>query len=224
MAGNKDRVFLGGDIPGDSSDDPLPSAKSVPELPVLSGPSRPAGRVLSNDDRGTLERWARSRSASFRLVLRTRIVLMTQSGVSRAATADALGTTTRTVRLWCRRFEAGGIEAIRHDAPGRGRRAGLQPETVEAIVRLTRYPADRRRPTAREVARAVGTSAASVCRVWAAQGLRPARARRHAADGALHRSTSPDAGVARCETGSAEGPTGVPHRSCGGRDIQPHSS
>jgi hypothetical protein len=148
---------------------------AVPELDLGARPRRTPTRELPESDRLTLERWAKSRSASFRLVLRSRIVLMVHGGMSMAATAKALGTTPRTVRLWCRRFGQGGAEALRRDAPGRGRRPGLSADVVERIVALTTEPADGRRPTARMVAVAAGTSPASVCRVWAARGIGPVR-------------------------------------------------
>jgi transposase len=166
--------------------------------------------VLSDADRLTLERWSRSRSASFRLVLRSRIVLMVRAGVSRAATAKALATTARTVRLWCQRFDEGGTDALRRDAPGRGRRVGLSLETVQAIVDLTLHPAGGERPTARQLARAVGTSPASVCRVWATQGIRPAVARRQAAGGSDRaRVARHDDRGARCETNTPAGEADV---------------
>ena len=146
---------------------------AVTGLRVKPDRRRSSTRLLSEADRLTLERWSHSRSASYRLVLRSRIVLMVRGGRSKASTAKALATTARTVKLWCHRFDEGGADALRRDAPGRGRRPGLSPETIAAIVSLTGNPPDGLRPTARDVARQVGTSPESVCRVWALNGLRP---------------------------------------------------
>lgn len=169
----RNKVLWLADLLGGGFRQAISSPDGVPEItppPSHIGPKRHA---LPDADRGLLERWARSRSAPFKLVLRSRIVLMVHSGVSMAATAKALSTTPRTVRLWCRRYELEGAESLRHEAPGRGRRAGLSAETVERIVALTLSPLDGKRPTARAVATASGTSPASVCRVWAARGIRP---------------------------------------------------
>lgn len=173
----------------------------VPQLRIRPDRRRSVRDGLPEADRLALERWSRSRSETFRLVQRSRIVLMVFGGASRAATAKALATTTRTVRLWCHRYLSGGVEALRRDAPGRGRRTGLSPETVQRIVALTIHPPDGRRPTARELAHAVGTSPASVCRVWAANGIRPAQSRRESAgsgpNGPVFRR---DDRAVRCET------------------------
>ena len=190
------------------STDPAPTV--VPEIAAASAETLREVSALPDADRAMLERWARSRSAPFKLVLRSRIVLMVHSGVSMAATAKSLSTTPRTVRLWCRRYGQGGVEALRREAPGRGRRAGLSAETVERIVTLTLSPADGQRPTARVVAAAVGTSPASVCRVWAARGIRPARGKEgrgaHARPGGHERA---DDRAPRCETAGVDGRSGA---------------
>lgn len=172
-------------------------------------PSGASSRALPDADRSVLERWVRSRSASFRLVLRSRIVLLLGRGLSNAAVARTLDTTTRTVRLWWERYRAAGPEGLRREAPGRGRRPGLSLETVGTIVERTTHPTDGRRPTAREVARTVGTSAASVCRVWASHGIQPAHGRKEMAGGdADHPPAGRDDRAVRCETEAVAGCAG----------------
>lgn len=72
--------------------------------------------------RDTLERWARQRTAEYRIVRRSRILLLLVDGMSAREVARVLLTTRHTVDLWRRRFEAEGVESILKDRPGRGRR------------------------------------------------------------------------------------------------------
>jgi transposase len=96
-----------------------------------SGPSRP----LPPEDRARLEHWIKSSTSPQRLVLRSRIVLLSASGISADAVARQLGISRPTVRLWVRRFDEGGPQALAHDAPGRGRHAALDAATVLARLR-----------------------------------------------------------------------------------------
>ena len=56
-----------------------------------------------------------------RLVFRSRIVLLAARGMPSPHVARQLDTSQDTVRLWRRRFAAAGPDALRRDAPGRGR-------------------------------------------------------------------------------------------------------
>jgi DNA-binding NarL/FixJ family response regulator len=78
--------------------------------------------ALSRTDRDALERWTRQSTAEYRLVRRSRILLLLADGMSAREVARALRTTRHTVDLWRRRFEAEGVESIRKDRPGRGRK------------------------------------------------------------------------------------------------------
>lgn len=84
--------------------------------------SHRAPLTLSADDRRTLHRWIRAATSPQRLVMRSRIVLLTADGVSDARIADQLGVHRQTVRLWRRRFERHGRQSLPNDAPGRGRK------------------------------------------------------------------------------------------------------
>jgi transposase len=53
---------------------------------------------------------------------RARIVLLCDEGVSDREVSRRLGTHRHTVAVWRKRFEEGGIAALAHDRPGRGRK------------------------------------------------------------------------------------------------------
>jgi transposase len=136
--------------------------------------------VLNPTQRQTLETWSRARTTSQRLSLRARIVLGAAAGQANAEIARALQTSRPTVLLWRDRFVAGGITALQHDAPGRGRRPTIAPKTVQAILRATTQttPKGATQWSTRTMAQAHGVSNATVARIWRAHGLQPHRVRR----------------------------------------------
>ncbi len=69
---------------------------------------RLAPLVLSEDERHTLENWAKRRSTAQGLALRARIVLACAQGGSNLAVAARLGVNRSTVTKWRARFLAGG--------------------------------------------------------------------------------------------------------------------
>jgi hypothetical protein len=77
---------------------------------------------IETRDRVTLDRWARTRTAPQRVVLRSRIVLLLADGLSAREAARHLRISRHTVDLWRGRFLAGGCDALLRDRPGRGRK------------------------------------------------------------------------------------------------------
>lgn len=135
--------------------------------------------AISEADRTTVEKWVHARTTPRRLHLRARIVLLAAQGVPPSQIAQRLGTTRPTVHLWRTRFQAGGLAAIQHDAPGRGRRRSIPTAQVQAIVQATTQttPKDATHWSTRTMAAAFGVSNATVARIWRAHGLQPHRVR-----------------------------------------------
>jgi transposase len=115
---------------------------------------------LTASDRDALLKRARSRTLAARIVLRSRIVLLAADGVPASAIGRRLGTTSKTVALWLRRFAAGGLDALAKDALGRGRKRSIPPSVVAAVRAAATSGL-----TVREIARRAGISAASVVRL-----------------------------------------------------------
>lgn len=136
--------------------------------------------MLTPMDRQTLEAWSRARTTPQRLVLRARIVLGAADGQAHSQIARALHTSRPTVLLWRQRFAAGGVAGLQRDAPGRGRRPTIPPQTVQAIIRATTQttPKAATHWSTRTMAKAHRVSNATVARIWRAQGLQPHRVRR----------------------------------------------
>jgi transposase len=141
--------------------------------------TRVAALTISESDRTTVEGWVRARTTPRRVHLRARIVLLAAQGVPPSQIAQRLGTTRPTVDLWRKRVQAGGLAALEHDAPGRGRRPTIGPATVQAIVHATTQttPQGATHWSTRTMADAFGVSNATVARIWQAHGLQPHRVR-----------------------------------------------
>src|SRR6266508_5621099 len=79
--------------------------------PRRRGPKLP-GLALTDEERTTLERWARRATSGQALALRCRIVLACASGASNAAVATRLGISRPTVTKWRSRFDARRLEGL----------------------------------------------------------------------------------------------------------------
>ncbi len=133
--------------------------------------------ILSDDERETLERWARRPKSAQRLALRCRIVLLCASGVSNLEVAAILGVSPATVGKWRSRFVAEGLDGLSDD-PRPGVPRSISDNTVEAVIvkTLEEIPLDATHWSTRSMAKATGISPASVGRIWSAFGLQPHRA------------------------------------------------
>ena len=136
--------------------------------------ARPVSVIdLGPDERAELQRRVRSPTTAQRDSLRARIVLLRAAGCSEAEVAATTDVSLNTVSLWSRRFELGGITALR-DAPGRGRKPSLPESKVhQVITRVTQPPVGRQRWSTRSMASAVGISHQSVHAIWKKNDLKP---------------------------------------------------
>jgi len=92
-------------------------------------------RELTAAEEAQVRRLARSRIAPARLVERARIVWLSAAGRAVAEIAAEVGRTPRTVRLWLRRFDEGGVQGLRDAARG-GRPARYTAGQVGRVVEL----------------------------------------------------------------------------------------
>jgi transposase len=122
--------------------------------------------VVPPSVRQQLERWTRSSAIDRRLAVRARIVLLVASGRSDRQVARELDVSVRTVCLWRRRYEDGGLDAMARDKPGRGRKPGRDPALVARVRELmTTARPDGARWTSRSLAAALGMSHSTVHRI-----------------------------------------------------------
>lgn len=130
--------------------------------------------VLTDEERHTLERWARRPKSPQSLALRSRIVLGCAGGVDNKAVAAAVGVNQATVGKWRRRFVAERLDGL-VDEPRPGAPRKITDEDVEALIvkTLEEKPTDATHWSTRDLAKRVDMSPASVGRIWKAFGLKP---------------------------------------------------
>ena len=132
--------------------------------------------TLSEEERETLERWARRPKSAQALALRCRIVLAAAEGRPSKEIAERLGCTTQTVGRWRGRFARRGIDGL-HDEPRPGQPRKITDSDVERVIlkTLEEKPVDATHWSTRSMAAATGLNQTAVSRIWRAFGLRPHR-------------------------------------------------
>ena len=141
-------------------------------MPVMTA----APLAVSDEQRRSLERIARSTSMPHRSVVQAKALLLAADGLATNEVARRCGTTNDSVRAWRRRFESEGVDGVGRIAPGRGRKSWLPEGTVAEVVRVTLEdkPEDTSTHwTTRSLADRLGIGKDTVARVWRAHKLKP---------------------------------------------------
>jgi transposase len=131
--------------------------------------------TLTEDERQTLQRWARRARTAQALALRAKIVLACAEGATNKAVAERLGVWPQTVTKWRGRFVRQRLEGL-SDEPRPGRPRTITDEQVEQVITKTLEELPPRQDThwsTRQMARATGMSQSAVSRIWRAFGLKP---------------------------------------------------
>jgi transposase len=142
-------------------------------------PARRRGRptvqiLLTDEERQTLERWARRRTSSQALALRCRIVLACAEGLSNVEAGKRLGVHAATVGKWRGRFAKRRLDGL-VDEPRPGAPRTISDEQVEQVITKTleETPRDATHWSTRGMARAIGMSQTAISGIWRAFGLKP---------------------------------------------------
>jgi transposase len=138
--------------------------------------SNPRAIQISQEDRTTLEGWAKSRTINNAMATRARIVLMTGDRLTADEIAEALGVSARNVYKWVWRYDEEGIDGL-HERKRPGRPRALDLDAVLEILRATieDLPRGATHWSLRTMAKAAGVTKHQVGEVWAAAGLKPHR-------------------------------------------------
>jgi transposase len=133
--------------------------------------------VLTEEERETLERWARRPTSAQALAFRCRIVLAAAEGRASTEIAAELGCNHNTVSKWRGRFARRGFDGL-HDEPRPGKPRTISDANVERVIvkTLEEQPKDATHWSTRSMAAATGMSQSAVSRIWRAFGLKPHQA------------------------------------------------
>ena len=133
--------------------------------------------TLTEEERTTLNRWARGRRTESRLVLRAKIILAAAEEKQNKQIANELRCTRRTVGTWRNCFAEQRLAGLEKDAPRSGRKPSVREKKEAEIIRKTtrETPPHATHWSTRTMAAAVGVSRSTVGRVWRDNGLKPHR-------------------------------------------------
>src|SRR5215212_6397432 len=133
-----------------------------------------AALVLTEDERQTLERWARRPTSSQALAQRCRMVLGCAAGKPNKQVAAEVGVWPQTVGVWRRRFIERRLDGL-VDEPRPGGPRSITDEQVEAVVvaTLERAPKDATHWSRTSMAAETGLSKSTIGRIWKAFRLKP---------------------------------------------------
>ena len=132
---------------------------------------------LKGPMRKRLERYSNAKNVSPKLRLRSRIILLADSGMRNKDIAGELGIDEPQVGRWRNRFARHGLEGIEKDKARPGRFKKLSRRKESEIIRKTieTKPAGATHWSRTLMAEESGVSASTVGRIWARNGLKPHR-------------------------------------------------
>lgn len=131
---------------------------------------------LNDEERETLNQWARRPKTVQSLAQRARIILACAEGHNNTSVAASMRVTKQTVGKWRTRFLRKGIDGLL-DEPRPGTPRRLSDKEVEQVLTMTleSTPKHATHWSTRSLAAACGLSSSSVHRVWRAFALAPHR-------------------------------------------------
>lgn len=138
---------------------------------------RPPVRVeLTDDERATLEAFARRTTVAYSVGVRARIVLLAAEGLPARVIGERLGCGRAVVNKWRSRFIADRLDGL-YDAPRSGAPRTVTDERVEEVIQRTleTKPDGATHWSTRSMAKEMGLGRQTVSQIWRAFGLKPHR-------------------------------------------------
>lgn len=133
--------------------------------------------IKSIEERDKLQKLALSRNASYKIVIRAKIILMADAGKTNTRIAEELHISRPTVILWRKRYKVSGIEGILKDKKRNGRSRIITSEKIKEVVEATlnTKPRVATHWSTRTMAKEKGIGKTTVWRIWKAGNLKPHR-------------------------------------------------
>jgi transposase len=132
--------------------------------------------LLTDDERRTLDQWARRPTTAQRLALRSRMVLACAEGLPNRAVAKRLHVSSNSVCKWRERFRLRRLEGLTDEPRPGAPRTVTDDLVVDIITRtLEAPPPATTQWSTRTMAEAVGLSKATISRIWQTFGLQSQR-------------------------------------------------
>lgn len=131
---------------------------------------------LSAEEREQLETIASSRTYPHGLVIRARIILLADQGMSNPEISKEVGYSINSICKWRKRFREQGIQGL-HDELRPGKPRTIEDEAIAGLIQKTLHtkPADGTHWSCRSLAETTSLSKSTVNRVWKAFGIAPHR-------------------------------------------------
>ena len=132
--------------------------------------------VLTDEEKQSLENWARRPKTAQALAGRARMVLACAQGMSNGEVAVKTDVTRQTVGRWRRRFAAKRLDGLL-DEPRPGAPRTITDADVERVIAQTleSKPKDATHWSTRSMAKHAGLSQTAINRIWRAFALKPHR-------------------------------------------------
>jgi len=129
---------------------------------------------LTEEERGQLESYVRSRSMPSGLNARFRIILLATDGLNNKEISEKVNLSRASVGKWRKRYWEKGLEGL-HDELRPGRPRTVSDEKVSELIHKTlkSKPEGATHWSTRTMADQLGLSHMTVCRVWRTFGLKP---------------------------------------------------
>ena len=132
--------------------------------------------LLTDDERRTLDQWARRPTTAQRLAVRSRVVLACAEGLTNRAVAKQLHVSSNSVCKWRERFRVRRLEGLTDEPRPGAPRTATDDRIVDVITRtLEGPPAHATQWTTRSMADMAGLSKATISRIWQTFGLQSHR-------------------------------------------------
>jgi transposase len=131
---------------------------------------------LTNEERDTLQHWARRPKTAQALARRAQIILACASGKPNAEVASTYHVTRQTVGKWRNRFLSNRLDGLL-DEPRPGAPRTITDKDIERVITMTleSTPRDATHWSTRSMAKACGMTQSAISRIWRAFALQPHR-------------------------------------------------